>query len=492
MSALKTARLVCRAFRTASISIITYLSYDSRTARRSIEPLILAHDVHGFTSVSKLDLHLSLPQCTAMLKFPPVFSALCTLHLVKGREEPSPALSLAALAPLLAAATQLTTLWVEGSLLDQPDSGFQLAYALGACCGIQELRLGKYTGDVAQAVLQVSTLRTLRCDRDEDWAGTISSLTGLHSLGVVLAETDEDIQTIAVLTQLTHLDLDFDSDTVDRVTELSSLASLRVLCSDNPICMEEVVEIIQPMAELRELTIFLIWPDLGALDSLLASRPLISSLRLTGATWTSRDAYDIIDYANRLPPFPDSFLPNGFAGLRHLSMVLKPVNPGDVCEFSTVLTGLESLEVFFETAICRDLFLSRLRTMPRLTELQVCALEVRPGSQARFLAGLPLLRSLKLVGVLDVRHWDDDVKHITALSELKQLTLESTYFDRYTTDVTSAQVKPLKALKQLECLSVSPPWAEAVGALDFQEALQAVRHDMGFPPTDIGIFKGFD
>jgi hypothetical protein len=160
------------------------------------------------------------------------------------------------------------------------------------------------------------------------------------------------------------------------------------------------------------------------------------------------------------PPFPASFLPNGFVGLRHLSMVLKPVNPGDVCEFSTVLTGLESLEVLFETAICRDLFLTRLPPMhmPRLTELQMCALEVRPGSSARFLAGLPQLRSLKLVGVLDVRHWDDDVKHIAALRELKQLTLQkSDQLDQEARTLASAQVKPLIALKQLQGLSVSPP-----------------------------------
>jgi hypothetical protein len=170
----------------------------------------------------------------------------------------------------------------------------------------------------------------------------------------------------------------------------------------------------QPMVELREVTCWLKDPDLGALDSLLASRPLITSLSLAGGPGP-RDLYAMIGRSEQLCPFLDIFRPNGFASLRHLSMLLiasMPDNLDDVCELSTILTGLESLEVIFEDGACRDLFLTRLPPMPRLTELQVWTQEVLPTSSARFLAGLPQLRSLKLVRVLAVPHWDDDVKHI--------------------------------------------------------------------------------
>jgi hypothetical protein len=240
VSALKTARLVCRAFRTASISIVTHLSYDCRTAPESIDPLTLAHDLPVFTSLSKLDLHVTLPQCTAVLELPNVCSALCSLHLVKGLEELTSAQSLGALAPRLATATQLTTFWVEEFLLNQPDSGIPLAYALGACRGIQELRLGLVDKvEVAQAVLQVSTLRTLHCawDGDESYEtviGNVSFLTRLQSLGVVSANAEVDCryQGVAVLNQLTNLTFGWVPRNLRRLTQLSSLASLRVLSLD--------------------------------------------------------------------------------------------------------------------------------------------------------------------------------------------------------------------------------------------------------------------
>jgi hypothetical protein len=57
---------------------------------------------------------------------------------------------------------------------------------------------------------------------------------------------------------------------------------------DDVFNMDELVQIIRPLVELRELAFYCKTPDLGALDSFLASRPLISRLRLTGATWMLR------------------------------------------------------------------------------------------------------------------------------------------------------------------------------------------------------------
>eukprot|EP00884_Botryococcus_braunii_P000300 jgi/Botrbrau1/10270/Bobra.0140s0023.1 len=424
-SAVKTARLVCRAFRAASLPSITYLG-NNLTDLDSTKQLTLAHDLRVFTSVTCLDLRVSLPQCTSALALPGVCSTLCRLHLVEGKEELTPADSLAALAPLLATATRLTAFWVDSFLLDQPTAAVPLAYALGACRAMQMLTLDicrTHDADIPYAALQISSLATLHVNiSDMSPLSKVSSLTRLQSLGSLSLSCDNDVDLVVALTQLTHLTLHAaEWSFPESITRLSKLSGLQVLSLDDAdvyITMAQLAAIVRPMMQLQELSCWLLDPDVAALDPLLASLTALTSLNLG-----DRDL-DFRGWPSPLPRFPGSFLPNGLAGLCSLTMVVQLDDYADACNLATVLTGLQSLKVSFVSGVCRDLFLCHMAPMPHLRELSVRTYtveQVRPWSSARFLTALPRLRNLYLEEVLDEKRWDEDVRYIVALTELTKM-----------------------------------------------------------------------
>lgn len=144
---LKTAPLVCRAFRSASVPCITRLSYDCENKGSDSEasaasedeehptshPSILADRLQRFPCVKHLHLRITQPFDEPVLEVPAVRSTLCSLELMAREDwemgEPDPH-SLEALTPRLAQASRLTPLSVE--MRGLPDTGRQLGHYLGA------------------------------------------------------------------------------------------------------------------------------------------------------------------------------------------------------------------------------------------------------------------------------------------------------------------------------------------------------------------------
>eukprot|EP00884_Botryococcus_braunii_P003026 jgi/Botrbrau1/12724/Bobra.67_1s0086.3 len=199
-----TARLVCSTFHASSIPHITSLSFDSTQA--SAMHRNLADRLHVFSFVDHLDLCISLPHDISILDAPVVLARLCKLRLVPNQWKltlPGPD-TWEVIASRLAAATRLTALELDTEMLVRLKSGSHLKRLLGACPVLAELTLTGlmctgHDSKIASAVLQVTTLRTLRSLR-QNWKfwrvvnGNALALTRLQSLECVPVTTDNDVK----------------------------------------------------------------------------------------------------------------------------------------------------------------------------------------------------------------------------------------------------------------------------------------------------------
>eukprot|EP00884_Botryococcus_braunii_P002303 jgi/Botrbrau1/12073/Bobra.0186s0002.2 len=187
---------------------------------------------------------------------------------------------------------------------------------------------------------------------------------------------------------------------------------------------------------------------------------------------------------------PEGPRPNGFAGLRSLRLTLDLDGIGECGNFAAALAGLEFLMLSCDSDTWHKLA-PHMPAMPRLTELQIYAHppESLGYPSARFLAGLPRLRCLKLQNALAPSRWDEEVLYIAALTELTKLGIS---FPRWFHEasgyihasMTWTQVQPLTALRQLDIVEVAP-LLEAGVANRFCDSLRQVRQEMDLPATRI-------
>jgi hypothetical protein len=477
---LRTARTVCKDFRKASNLCVTRLSFcGPNTSWRMIKERLQV-----FTKVTCLDLAIRKAPQASLLQRPEVLSRLRKVRLTcRGPD---------AIIALLAAAPRLTKLEVVVESAGRfRDSQFraQLARALRNC----------------RHPVEVTLCLSDRCRVDYDWdynyrnfawidstpilrltahlvslsqlparQVTLTHFSRLECLELIHAETGNQVEAVAALTRLTRLALRVEESMgLPQLLPLSQLTALQELkvqaCNFQRYSIRDFRQVVGPMVRLRELRLevwcwHIRWPlDLGDVDFLLAALPAVTCLEFDTNT-------------GMLQRPPGAFLSNGFAGLRKLS--LSPTgSPEEVAQLATQLV-LPELEALSFEGDCQSL-LSNLRPIPRLTELKA---QFRNYSNSLpYLSGTVLarfkgLQQLHLAFVLDLKQWDENVKSLAMLTDLRVLSIE--HHHRW--HVTSEVLMPLTALKQLQKLELHPVWASNADVAKFWEAMKAVRHEMGF------------
>eukprot|EP00884_Botryococcus_braunii_P001710 jgi/Botrbrau1/1153/Bobra.0162s0042.1 len=505
-SALRTARLACRAFRAASVPCVRALchSYSSSSQPEAAAPDLLPHCLRVFPFIIRLELSIVLPSGAAVLQLSEVTSRLAHLKLQMGSTQGSSGDALRALAPSLAAAPRLTALEVGGAFLDSPNAGDSLAHALRACRSLEGLFLDiEDTMDdpegLLAAALEAPSLRNLRFGHmvsDDLLTVAIrntSRLTRLQGLdGVLWGYTDAEVNCIAALTQLTSLAMYGITYSESYSIQLSSLSALQVLrfLDGHFETSVRLLPLLRPMLHLRELHLSNWDEDWAGMDSLLASLPSITRLELK---------LEFVRAQGQQQFFPASYLPDGLRKLRHLDADFAAREPADVSRWTEAVTGLECLVLRCNSTT--NYVFPQLPAMPRLTGLHfyetssTSVSEGRPRS-CRFLAGLPQLTHLSLWDMLDVERWDDHVGYLALLTKLTHLSLVCTEAPEAhggAGHVSPAQGQPLTVLTHLAEVQACAPWLLALyGA---EEGLCAVRHEMGLPklsficekPRDAGV-----
>eukprot|EP00884_Botryococcus_braunii_P009899 jgi/Botrbrau1/18910/Bobra.177_2s0067.1 len=496
---LMAARLVCRAFRAASIPCVTALRYQSPYARDPSSVRDLTSRLQVFTSVGSLDLDINLFPISNFFEAPRVLSLLRRLRLSWRKMEICDD-EVRHLATSVAAATQLTALEISGELCKVEGFGILLAQSLEACSALRDLRL---------EICDVHP--PLDIDVWEGFRGKSAPLSRLEAVGTVILYSKEHFEDLAALTQLMRLSLDVRSRETLHLTLLSSLTalqSLHVACSTwhdwrwrTPPIMHHVYQLVERMPRLQELDLdFDIWDgDVARTASLVAFLPAMTS-------FTSHSA--------ACPAIvPNSFFPVGLSRLRKLSILLELYSREDderlsssalinrptplplgglehATSFSAAMAGLETLELSCGRKTCHMLF-CHLTPMECLTRLRIHVHDYRESEAPTmctpgcFLTGLPKLRHLELVNVLDVRRWHDDARYLAGLTGLTEL--EISLFRRELMEdmsgLTLAKMQPLTTLTQLNFLFTSEPWASGMACPEFQQALNRPRHQMGLPPV---------
>jgi hypothetical protein len=156
---LRTARLVCRAFRAASIPCVTYLKHDCDTEMDDILGDHLLHCLRVFPCVVDRVLCGTPRSVVDMLREPGVLPRLQKLSLSGQHvwEDNGAASSIGDLLPLLPAATRLTNLEVLSFSLTSVKAAAHLARALAACPALEQVHIGSLY--VARDVVSPSPLR---------------------------------------------------------------------------------------------------------------------------------------------------------------------------------------------------------------------------------------------------------------------------------------------------------------------------------------------
>jgi F-box domain len=487
---LRTARTVCKAFRKASNLLVTRLSF----CGSNISWKMINERLKVFKLVTCLDLAICKGPQASLLQRPAVLSRLRKVRLTCCHD---------AIIPLLAAAPRLTHLevavesavWLHGSQFQR-----QLFQALRNCRRSVEVTLCMSSSHSAVYSYRkfegIDGTPILRLIADPVWlphrpAGQapLAHFSRLECLDLVDVGTLDEVEAVATLTRLTRLALRPIFNREPRgmaqllpLSQLTALQELKVVAFEGSD-MRDFRQVVGPMVRMRELMLD-VWDwdigwsfDLGDVDFLLAALPAITCLKFKA------------DSGMPLRPSSAS-LGNGFAGLRKLRKLALSLtgSPEHVAQLATQLV-LPELEALSFTGDCQS-FLSNLRPMPRLTELRGSLncidkgydlLRTRSGGTGPmpYLSGTVLerfksLQQLRLSYVLDMKQWDEDVKSLAMLTDLRVLRIGN--FG----PVTSEVLMPLTALKHLQKLELYPVSASKAGVTKFWEAMKAVRREMGF------------
>eukprot|EP00884_Botryococcus_braunii_P008654 jgi/Botrbrau1/17790/Bobra.0127s0041.1 len=502
-SSLNAARLACRAFRTASLPFITTLYIDTTFQCNADIGRELARCTSSLPFLQHLKLCFDLPHNAPLFEQAAECSALCELHLVVscgydfGKR---PEQLLEPLCPILQRATGVTSLSLDLMPYISPRAGMLLGSAFQACSSLVELRISEgcfFTMSPDEALGSLPSLQELHWD-SYWWPEVLWSVkslkTRLRRLCGFVMEEDGDVELLAPLTQLTHLRVlcGWPTDTT-RLSMLSMLSSLRGLVLDSrehELDPTELLALVAPLTHLTELQAPCWAPAInGSWASLFASLPAIRRIRLTGYVWRHLECCKCLWEGHPYTRY------NWCPCCRPESCI-KAIEVAQGAGCSTwdpeplvrpwrALTGLQLLEMQCCYNDCVQL-LAQLPGLPFLTSLCVHVLDGRPAEapalSASFLTGLPQLTTLGLSHVLDVEHWEDDVSYIVALTEPRRLILDVRLWGGH---LSSAQLQPLMAIKQLQYLKVSGHLRPVVGAPEFPGDLQGVRHRIGLLPTII-------
>jgi hypothetical protein len=489
LSTLRMSRLVCRAFRNASIHHITRLwcNYLMDNVPVLLTPARLAHGLSVFSVITELHLLFSLPRDASTLVFPAVLSRLHSLTLGPVGEEQAVSCSWEAIVPRLAGSTLLTSLTFISPNVQI--YGFKFADSLRAFTALEDLELRAIpAGDeeeLGEAVSELPRLRTLRIlVRDDRFMDTVvrnaSRMTRLQALEWCEEPRSGQWEHLALLTQLTFLSMSFwaNSPLDLTLTPLSRLTSIQVLrLPKRGISMDQLHQVVSPMTRLQELQCSAF--EAQGLDPLLASLPMMTKLDLRKPFF----------YAAHRP------LPNGFASLHAVSLDLFPQwreqgMPSDVVQLAEAFTGLESLKLTCIGSVAHA-FLSHLPCLRNLTELEYCRNEYYGLAAPAYvslglLAELQHLKRLSLVDALDCLVWNDEVRYLAALTGLTDLCIRQCPPAQ---PLTSAQVQPLTTLTRLEQLFSCKPWGAAFDSSGFKGALHGRQYELGLPCTYIGLYE---
>eukprot|EP00884_Botryococcus_braunii_P009257 jgi/Botrbrau1/18332/Bobra.0179s0059.1 len=485
LSSLRKSRLVCKAFRTASIPCITKLQGNCLT--NEMTPVTLAHSLSAFSSITELRLRVALPRDASVFVLPAALSTLRSLALEFFGTWEAVSHSWELSVPRLAGATQLTALSINSRRIE--GAGFKLADSLRAFTTLEELTLHAIPAGeaetLAEAVSELPRLCKLRSFPGDDcfWGSLVRNatrMTRLQSLAWLDASPDSGWEQLASLTQLTYLrfGLAVRSDAPSHVTQLSRLSSLQVLnlrrieLRKNQLC-----QLVSSMTQLRELDVTSSDAADG-LDPLLACLPLVTNLKLRRSS---------------LEPvlLPTRLVPNGFASLRAISLDLWWNKSADVVQFAEALTALESLKLVCAGAVAQT-FLSRLHCIRNLTELDLRHDGPRASSTPACVCHglwteLPHLQSLALHDMEGFLLCNDGVQYLAALTRLTKLRIKQVLPAR---PLTSAQVQPLTVLTQLKQLFCSRSWGAAFDSPAFKGALHGRQHELGLRRTCFELQEG--
>jgi hypothetical protein len=484
------ARVTCKALRAASIPCITCVTLDALNLMwwAGAGRLVcgLQQRLRVFSSVTHLELSISFPQDADALSVPAVLFTLRKLYISLMRDE------IATVLPFLPAAQRLTFLEVNVANLDPRVMG-SFPRTVRACRHLQELELCFSIAnegaerDLAEAILDIASLRAFTGiaygTNGIFWRSLLRGvprLPALRSLAGVQFEQEEDPTLLGALSQLTYIGCVTSAWPELRLPRLSALRALRVYVGySDRVALVEGVRLLVQLHEL-ELRSPLPKPGEGEgftleqVTRLLAALPALTML-------------DVFVVAPAMPPIPHAFAADGFAGLQRLSLTLGDrVDPEHVEVFAARLTGLESLEVKASVRLCAKL-LASLPPIPRLTKLAADAHEEEDPSEAvgasgGFLAGLPRLRSLRLINVLEVASWNEGARYVDKLTNLSELWLETRcrVHKQLKDNVELRRPVPLwqlKYWKYMSCSCLSSAFRSSV----LWEAGQIVKYAMGLP-----------
>jgi hypothetical protein len=451
---------------------------------------IIKRRLQVFNSVTCVDLAIHRARDASHLRRQAVLSRLCKLRLTCRRPH--------AIIPLLAAAPHLATLEVEVKAETwRDDSQFRrrLALALEKCRSGVEVALimsdqsrshSNYTefeGIDSTPILRLISYDGIFLSGLPAGQVQLACFTRLQCLEIVFVLTDEQMEAVGALTRLTRLMLEVEGSLgTSQLTPLSQLTALQELrvaqCVDGhgtgeyePFSVRDFRPVVTPLVHLREVTLRYFCDDgendVADVDSLLLALPAVTCLLFENtigmASW-------------RLGGFHS----NGFAKLRKLSLFLEG-DLKDVAQLATVLTKLEALTFVGD---CQSL-LSNLPRMPCLTELKAERVDenvILPYVSGTVLARLQGLQQLRLHRALDVKQWSEDVKSIAMLTDLRVLHVYDHIFFEAPSGwpVTTEDLMPLTALKQLRNLELDAVLASDADVNKFLRAMKAIRYERGF------------
>lgn len=180
------------------------------------------------------------------------------------------------------------------------------------------------------------------------------------------------------------------------------------------------------------------------------------------------------------------------------------VSAEDILRLCAAVTGLERLKLVI--ARSTKSLVQRFPPMPLLTRLELTSqADDEPKEPARpaagFLKRMPRLKDLRLESVLDEEHCGKDAKYVARFTDLTRLwlVLGEGFADQGTGPLSSAEVKPLRALLSLQSLMIMnrtlrngtiPGFWDLRHASEFKQALRREQQRLGVPLVKLSNYRG--
>jgi hypothetical protein len=220
-------------------------------------------------------------------------------------------------------------------------------------------------------------------------------------------------------------------------------------------------------------------------DFLLSALPAVTCLEVGNRIRTCPESRNPLG----IPHWSSEAFLNHFARLQKLSLSLQ----GSSYHVARLAWTVSELEALTFTGDCKSL-LSHLRRKSRLTKLKALHGDCPGNFNMTSVPGIVFtnflsLQELCLHGALDMKQWNEDVKCLAVLTDLRVLDIgirsrESIWH------VTTEELTPLTALKHLQNLELSVVSASVADVTEFWEAMKAIRYEMGFSCSVVPSHEG--